>query len=112
MVAKTDVCAYLAAVYGVQTTYIHTDNYIAPLCRSWNAAWVCGMSHSTYKRAVVWLVEPFYYPNMLEDMSKEVREAREDFLGQQYHVKSREDMARTCPFLTCLHPLSDHLPRW
>ena len=57
-------------------------------------------------------VEPFYYPNMLEDMFKEVHEAHEDFLGQQYHVKSREDMAQTCPFLTCLHPLSDHLPQW
>ena len=51
------------------------------------------MSHSTYKCAVMWLVEPFYDPKMLEDMSKEVHEVHEDFLGQQYHVKSREDMA-------------------
>jgi len=93
-VTKTDVRAYLAAVYGVQTTYIRTDNYIAPLRRSWNTAWVRGNSYSTYKRAVVGLVEPFYYPKLLEDMSKEERTAREDFLEQQYHVKARKDMVK------------------
>ncbi|KAI0272642.1 mitochondrial ribosomal protein L23 [Gloeopeniophorella convolvens] len=60
-VTKTDVRAYLAAVYGVQTTYIRTDNYFAPVRRAWNAAWVRGAPHRTYKRAVVGLVEPFYY---------------------------------------------------
>ena len=65
-VTKTDVRAYLAAAYGVQTTYIRTDNYVAPLRRAWNTAWVRGKSHRTYKRAVVGLVEPFYYPMMVE----------------------------------------------
>ncbi|KAG2011737.1 hypothetical protein CC2G_011822 [Coprinopsis cinerea AmutBmut pab1-1] len=29
-ITKTDIRSYLAAVYGVQTTYIRTDNYYAP----------------------------------------------------------------------------------
>ena len=62
-VTKTYVRAYLAAMYGVQTTYIRTDNYFAPVRRAWNGAWVrAGRSYRTYKRAVVGLVEPFYYP--------------------------------------------------
>ncbi|KAH9023244.1 mitochondrial ribosomal protein L23 [Lactarius pseudohatsudake] len=93
-VTKTDVRAYLAAMYGVQTTYIRTDNYVAPLRRAWNASWVRGRSYLTYKRAVVGLVEPFYYPMMLEDMSNEERQAREEFLEQEYHVKFREDMVK------------------
>lgn len=93
-VTKTDVRAYLAAVYGVQTTYIRTDNYVAPLRRSWNRALVSGKSYSTYKRAVVGLVEPFYYPKMLEDMSKEERKAREEFVEQEYHADYMKDMAK------------------
>ncbi|KAI9440474.1 mitochondrial ribosomal protein L23 [Lactarius indigo] len=94
-VTKTDVRAYLAAMYGVQTTYIRTDNYVAPLRRTWNTAWVRGKSYRTYKRAVVGLIEPFYYPMMLEDMSKEERQAREEFLEQEYHVKFRKDMVKS-----------------
>jgi large subunit ribosomal protein L23 len=94
-VTKTDVRAYLAAVYGVQTTYIRTDNYIAPLRRGWNGAWGRdGKSFRTYKRAVVGLVEPFYYPMMQEDMSKADREAREESLGQLYHIQARKDMLK------------------
>jgi large subunit ribosomal protein L23 len=86
------VRAYLAAVYGVQTMYIRTDNYIAPLCRGWNGAWGRdGKSFRTYKRAVVGLVEPFYCPVMQEDMSEADREAREESLGQMYHVQARKD---------------------
>ncbi|KAH9000230.1 mitochondrial ribosomal protein L23 [Lactarius akahatsu] len=94
-VTKTDVRAYLAAMYGVQTTYIRTDNYVAPLRRAWNTSWVRGRSYRTYKRAVVGLVEPFYYPMMLEDMSNEERQAREEFLEQEYHIKFREDMVKS-----------------
>ena len=93
-VTKTDVRAYLAAVYGVQTTYIRTDNYVAPLRRAWNMALERGKSYRTYKRAVVGLVEPFYYPMMVEDMSKEDREAREQFLEQEYHVKMSKDVMK------------------
>ena len=94
-VTKTDVRSYLAAVYGVQTTYIRTDNYITPVHRAWNHAWVrSGMSARTYKRAVVGLVEPFYYPMMVEDMSKENREAREQSLDELYHFQRRKDMVK------------------
>ncbi|KAF8498712.1 mitochondrial ribosomal protein L23 [Russula emetica] len=94
-VTKTDVRSYLAAVYGVQTTYIRTDNYIAPVHRARSGAWVrSGKSYRTYKRAVVGLVEPFYYPMMLEDMSKEDREAREESLENLYHVKAKEDTVK------------------
>ena len=107
-VTKTDVRAYLAAVYGVQTTYIRTDNYIAPLRRAWNTSWVSGLSHRTYKRAVVGLVEPFYYPMMLEDMSKEERKAREEFLEQEYHVKVRKDMMKN----ELLRRTKKNSPKW
>jgi large subunit ribosomal protein L23 len=94
-VTKTDVRSYLAAVYGVQTTYIRTDNYIAPLRRAWNRAWVrSGRSYRTYKRAVVGLVEPFYYPMMLEDMSKADREAREASLDEMHFGQTRKDMLK------------------
>jgi large subunit ribosomal protein L23 len=53
-----------------------------------------GGSARTYKRAVVGLVEPFYYPMMLEDMSKEDREAREQSLDQLYHLHARKDMVK------------------
>jgi len=94
-VTKTDVRSYLAAVYGVQTTYIRTDNYIAPVRRAWNGAWVrSGKSYRTYKRAVVGLVEPFYYPMMAEDMSKADREAREKSLDEMYFGQARKDMLK------------------
>jgi large subunit ribosomal protein L23 len=96
-ITKTDVRAYLAAVYGVQTTYIRTDNYIAPVRRAWNGAWVRGgggRSFRTYKRAVVGLVEPFYFPMMSEDMSETDREARERALDQMYHGKARKDLLK------------------
>ncbi|KAH9975854.1 mitochondrial ribosomal protein L23 [Lactifluus volemus] len=94
-VTKTDVRAYLTAVYGVQTTYIRTDNYMAPMRRASNGAWLRGKSFRTYKRAVVGLVEPFYYPMMLEDMSTEDREARERFLEQEYQVNSWADSVKS-----------------
>ena len=94
-VTKMDVRSYLAAVYGVQTTYIRTDNYIAPVRRAWNGAWVrSGRSYRTYKRAVVGLVEPFYYPMMAEDMSKADREAREGSLDELYFGRARKDMLK------------------
>ncbi len=94
-VTKTDVRSFLAAVYGVQTTYIRTDNYVAPMHRARNGAWVrSGKSYRTYKRAVVGLVEPFYYPMMLEDMSKEDREARKESLENVYHVQDQKETVK------------------
>ena len=47
-----------------------------------------------YKRAVVGLVEPFYYLMMPEDMSKADREAREESLDQLYHIRARKDLLK------------------
>ncbi|KAG2039961.1 hypothetical protein BDR03DRAFT_950722, partial [Suillus americanus] len=66
-VTKTDVRSYLSAVYGVKTTYIRTANYFSPLYRKYNGA-KATRSYRTYKRAIVGLVDPFYYPEAMEDM--------------------------------------------
>ncbi|EDR14659.1 uncharacterized protein LACBIDRAFT_163947, partial [Laccaria bicolor S238N-H82] len=58
-VTKTDIRSYLAAVYGVKTTYVRTDNYISPVYRRLGYE---RKPFKTYKRAVVGLVDPFYYP--------------------------------------------------
>ncbi|KAJ7180637.1 mitochondrial ribosomal protein L23 [Mycena filopes] len=92
---KTDIRGYLMAVYGVQTTYIRTDNYRAELSRNK----LVPNNHSnasiaSYKRAVVGLVEPFYYPLRLEDMEAERRERREAELEAKLQIKiSRELLA-------------------
>ena len=83
-VTKTDVRSYLSAVYGVQTTYIRTDNYFAPRNRLGDRA-----QHKTYKRAVVGLVEPFYYPQALEDMTKDEREKREKWLEDSFGIDTK-----------------------
>ncbi|KAI0316866.1 mitochondrial ribosomal protein L23 [Amylostereum chailletii] len=93
-VTKTDVRAYLAAVYGVQTTYIRTDNYIAPIGRKFDASYTSGPSHRTYKRAVVGLVEPFYYPDAVEDMSAAERTERQKFLEETYMVSRTKEMIK------------------
>ncbi|KAJ3540454.1 hypothetical protein NM688_g6226 [Phlebia brevispora] len=42
-----------------------------------------------YKRAVVGLVEPFYYPQAVEDMSAEEREKRQKWLDDEFHILER-----------------------
>lgn len=89
-VTKTDVRAYLLAVYGVQTTYIRTDNYVSPLRKSRFGRPLDGVADRTYKRAVVGLVEPFYYPLAEEDMDAEERAERRKFLQERLLVGRRE----------------------
>lgn len=89
---KTDVRSYLSAVYGVKTTYIRTDNYISPVYRDLkNFSWTRTKPHKTYKRAVVGLVDPFYYPQALEDMSATEREARNAYLEEILSMKRWQD---------------------
>ncbi|KAH9893552.1 hypothetical protein C8Q73DRAFT_537902 [Cubamyces lactineus] len=88
-VTKTDIRSYLLAVYGVQTTYIRTDNYQSPILKS-RMKPATTNSDRTYKRAVVGLVEPFYYPLAEEDMPKSEREARRKWLEQHLLVGKRE----------------------
>ncbi|ESK94855.1 mitochondrial ribosomal protein subunit l23 [Moniliophthora roreri MCA 2997] len=87
-ITKNDIRSYLLAVYGVQTTYVRTDIYypkhLHPLQLKTQK------KRSAYKRAVVGLVDPFYYPHRLEDMPLEEREERENFIEQQFRVAESE----------------------
>ncbi|KAG6886210.1 hypothetical protein C0993_010772 [Termitomyces sp. T159_Od127] len=82
-VTKTDLRSYLLAVYGVKTTYIRTDNYIAPEPSGRNPK---RKAFKTYKRAVVGLVDPFYYPHRLEDMTAKEKEEREKFIEDNFQI--------------------------
>jgi large subunit ribosomal protein L23 len=90
-VTKTDLRSLLASIYGVKTTYIRTDNYIAPL----NTRRKLGISDYSYKRAVVGLVDPFYYPQRLEDMTTEEQTERKQWLDQHFRVTERRDQRNT-----------------
>ncbi|KNZ74652.1 hypothetical protein J132_06606 [Termitomyces sp. J132] len=82
-VTKTDLRSYLLAVYGVKTTYIRTDNYIAPAPSKRNPA---RKAFKTYKRAVVGLVDPFYYPHRLEDMPEKEKGEREQWIEDNFQI--------------------------
>jgi len=82
-VTKTDIRSYLLAVYGVKTTYIRTDNYFAPEPGPNRQK----MTQKSYKRAVVGLVDPFYYPHRVEDMTEEVRRDHEKWVEQHFRIK-------------------------
>ena len=88
-ITKTDIRSYLAAVYGVQTTYIRTDNYLSPYKRT-RTGWT--KERKEYKRAVVGLVEPFYYPQAIEDMPRVERESRQKWLETNFFIKHIEKL--------------------
>ncbi|PCH44053.1 hypothetical protein WOLCODRAFT_138759 [Wolfiporia cocos MD-104 SS10] len=91
-VTKTDVRSYLLAVYGVKTTYIRTDNYVSPVTRDPRTfSWTHTKRHRTYKRAVVGLVDPFYYPLAVEDMNRAERETREEWLEKNFATKKLQE---------------------
>ena len=84
-VTKTDIRALLLAMYGVKTTYIRTDNYFSPRYRTikgWERR-----PYKTYKRAVVGLVDPFYYPHRLEDMPEDKRKEREAWIEKNFMIQ-------------------------
>ena len=66
---KTDLRSYLSSVYGLEVTFIRTDLYLPPVQRVVGGKQV-RQSGSTknYKRAVVGLVEPFHYPDDVEEL--------------------------------------------
>ncbi|TEB33000.1 hypothetical protein FA13DRAFT_176345 [Coprinellus micaceus] len=90
-VTKTDIRSYLDAVYGVKTTYIRTDNYYAPEESNPKKP---KAAHRSYKRAVVGLVEPFYYPHRLEDMSPEQKKERKDWLEKEFNIEAMDQLRR------------------
>ncbi|XP_006461989.1 hypothetical protein AGABI2DRAFT_193335, partial [Agaricus bisporus var. bisporus H97] len=89
-VTKTDIRSYLLAVYGVKTTYIRTDNYFAPVPNRGRAR----QTYKSYKRAVVGLVDPFYYPHRLEDMPLEKREEREKWLESKLRLQENKQLRK------------------
>lgn len=100
-VTKTDIRSYLHSVYGVKTTYIRTANYIAPLQqRPVRRSMVkFQRADKTYKKAVVGLVEPFYFPQAMEDMSKEERGKREKWLEEAFHIQEAKDQYALSQFM-------------
>ncbi|KAF9005948.1 hypothetical protein BDQ17DRAFT_1398928 [Cyathus striatus] len=90
-VTKTDIRSYLAAVYDVKTTYIRTDNYFSPEFRA-RPGDKNTRSYRTYKRAVVGLVDPFYYPHRLEDMEPKKRQEREEWIEANFNIERGREM--------------------
>jgi large subunit ribosomal protein L23 len=73
---KLDIRSYLHSVYGLDVTYIRTDNYYAPIKRQIGAPHrrsTDGIAMKSRKRAVVGLKQPFIFPNMREEMMDEER---------------------------------------
>lgn len=93
-VTKTDIRSYLSAVYGVATTYIRTNNYFASITKSTGQP----KRDGTYKRAVVGLVEPFYYPLAMEDMNAEERKKRQNWLEENFHMSYQRHRQRMAVF--------------
>ncbi|KZV92030.1 hypothetical protein EXIGLDRAFT_84821 [Exidia glandulosa HHB12029] len=96
-ITKLDIRGYLHAVYGLDVTYIRTVIY-----DGWNSKRVDKKRQRrglrvfpTYKRVTVGIKEPFYYPLMVEDMSKEEREAQVDAWEKQFHPRERREMYQT-----------------
>ncbi|GAB1518353.1 hypothetical protein RhiTH_001412 [Rhizoctonia solani] len=84
---KLDIRGYLLSMYGVRTTYIRTDNRIPDIGRN-NSTYSKGRwnSEDRYKRAVVGLEEPFYFPHAREDMSVAQREERDKLLNSRFQI--------------------------
>ena len=91
-VTKTDIRSLLLTVYGVKTTYIRTDNYISPLHRT--RAGYERRPYKTYKRAVVGLVDPFYYPHRLEDMPEKERQERTEWIEKHFSIQHTRNLQK------------------
>ncbi|KAF9077922.1 hypothetical protein BDP27DRAFT_1310420 [Rhodocollybia butyracea] len=89
-ITKTDIRSYLSAVYGVQTTYIRTDLYYGSRPKGLRKK-----RTSTYKRAVVGLVDPFYYPHRLEDMPEDERRRRTAFIEEQFSITAMQNVRKS-----------------
>jgi len=95
-VTKTDVRSYLLSVYGVETTYIRTDNFLSPLYRAWNRSLTRTKSFKSYKRAVVGLVEPFMPPPAIEDLeNEEHRKSRREYLESNFRIQTTRILRKT-----------------
>ena len=96
-ITKTDVRSYLHAIYGVECTYIRTDNYLVPMKHQKAIAMGRAIDRGqkrAYKRAVVGLKEPFYYPQMVEDMNGRDRWLREQDLEDSFRLKEFKEISK------------------
>lgn len=83
---KLDIRSYLFAVYGLKCTYIRTVNYFESL-KGYKRRRIQRLSRTaSYKRVVIGLLEPFYYPEALEDMDRTDRQFREEWLNTNFHI--------------------------
>jgi large subunit ribosomal protein L23 len=89
---KHDLRSYLSAVYGLNVTFIRTDNYVADVQRLGTAGQLRRKAGSTktYKRAVVGLHEPFQYPDDMEELDA-VISAVDHPPTEGYENQSHED---------------------
>ncbi|KAK0457797.1 uncharacterized protein EV420DRAFT_1271206 [Desarmillaria tabescens] len=101
-ITKTDIRSYLLAVYGVKTTYIRTDIYRPAMPRRGAT-----QTKTSYKRAVVGLVEPFYYPHRLEEMDEKAKEEREKRLEDAFQVSEGKETQKLM-FLKMTRELSSN----
>jgi len=79
---KLDVRSYLSAVYGVKSTYIRTQIVLKSMKSRKRRT---RLRQKNHKRAVVGLVEPFYYPDAMEDMNLQDRITMQGWLDQAHN---------------------------
>lgn len=101
-ITKTDIRSYLLAVYGVKTTYIRTDIY-RPAVPGRGAP----QTKTAYKRAVVGLAEPFYYPHRVEEMDEKAKEERTKRLEDAFQVAEGKETQKLM-FLKLTRELSSN----
>jgi large subunit ribosomal protein L23 len=105
---KTDLRSYLHTVYNLPVTFIRTDLYQPPVMRivGGNQVRQSG-SVKNYKRAVVGLVEPFHYPDDVEELRAKGEEAgvgdqwsqaREDWLNEKFQKDRMDDNMKRARF--------------
>jgi large subunit ribosomal protein L23 len=87
---KNDLRSYLYFAYGVKTTWVRTLNFQGPIDRATKRR----QKGETYKVARVGLVDPFYYPKMIEDMAAEERDEYVKDLDEKFGIKRTENMAK------------------
>ncbi|TXT13161.1 hypothetical protein VHUM_01562 [Vanrija humicola] len=103
---KPDLRSYLLATYGLEVTFIRTDNYLAPLQRFQGGVIKRPTgSKKNYKRAVVGLKEPFHYPDDVDEMragqwggveAGEIQASqREADLEQEYAIEQVKDYRKS-----------------
>ncbi|KIY68341.1 hypothetical protein CYLTODRAFT_443385 [Cylindrobasidium torrendii FP15055 ss-10] len=96
---KPDIRSYLQAVYGVPVTYIRTAVYMnaAPGKRS-NRKVI-----KQYKKAVVGLVEPFYFPHTEATMTEEQREAKQALIEEHFQRDAMNKAQRMAMLEQTMH---------